>query len=399
MSEANITHVGGETAVETDAEAGTRFYVPELDGLRFVAFLMVFLFHRGVNWLELRWWLGTGLTRCIRENGWLGVQLFFILSGYLITTLLLREERQYGRVDLRAFWVRRILRIWPLYYFTVFLTFLVIPTLNGHFIHTGAHTNLSRHFLPFLAFAGNWSMVFQGPVESDAQSILWSVCVEEQFYFIVPLLVAWLPRPARIPMVLALMAMSVGTRVYLARAEVPQLVIQYNTVAQFDTLLGGVLLAMVLGPDPRRWELRKRGLGLVIQAAALVAAGWVFSWSELAHGIASKRIWDFVAIWAAGVALVATLVLVPSPLRKLLALPRVVWMGRISYGLYMFHEVGFLVRDQLSWAMGWFPFQEILLPIFSLVATTGMAWLSYEYIEKRFLKLKKGWTRVASRPV
>ena len=387
------------TAVSAEAEAASRFYVPELDGLRFIAFILVFLFHRGVNWIELRWWLGAEVTRSLRENGWVGVQLFFILSGYLITTLLLREEQKYGRVDLRAFWVRRILRIWPLYYLTVLITFIVIPTLNGHFIHTGAHTNLSRHFVPFLCFAGNWSMVFQGPVESDAQSILWSVCVEEQFYLIVPLLVAWLPSKARIPVVLALMAGSIGTRAYLARAEVTQLVIQYNTLAQFDTLLSGVLLAMILGPDPKRWELKNRVLGAVIQVAVLIAAAWVFRQGELGHVTATKRIWDFVAIWMVGSILVANLVLVPSPLRTILSAKCMVWMGRISYGLYMFHEVAFLIRDRVAWSIGWFPFQETLWPIFALAATTGMAWLSYEYMERRFLQLKRGWTRVPSRPV
>src|SRR5262249_4470308 len=96
--------------------AGARIYFPELDGLRFIAFLMVFLFHGGLPEPMVDQAIGRTAARALRENGGYGVQLFFILSGYLITTLLLREEARYGRVALRAFWIRRILRIWPLYY-------------------------------------------------------------------------------------------------------------------------------------------------------------------------------------------------------------------------------------------------------------------------------------------
>ena len=103
---------------------GSRVYFPELDGLRFLAFFLVFLFHQGISRPVLSKLIGHGAAGCCIENGWVGVQLFFILSGYLITTLLLREEAAFGRIDLRAFWVRRIMRIWPLYYLIVVLVFL-----------------------------------------------------------------------------------------------------------------------------------------------------------------------------------------------------------------------------------------------------------------------------------
>ena len=242
-----------EPPAETRAEptAATpgheRLYLPELDGLRFVAFLMVFLFHQGMPYGVVTYLFGKTVARSFHENGWTGVQLFFILSGYLITTLLLREEAMYGRVDLKSFWIRRILRIWPLFYLTVALSFLVIPAFDGGLFTTGGFAYLRKHLPWFLIFGGNWSMAIQGPVATDAQSILWSVCVEEQFYLLVPLIVVFVPRRLRIPLVMITIAVSVGYRSSLARANANQLMIQFNTFAQFDTLLSGVLLAALPG--------------------------------------------------------------------------------------------------------------------------------------------------------
>ena len=139
---------------------------------------------------ELAWLLGRTTAGALRANGWVGVQLFFVLSGYLITTLLLREEAAHGRVDLRAFWARRVLRIWPLYYLTLFLTFVLLPVWTGEAGTAGGRVLWARHAPAFFTFGGNWSMAFLGPVGHDSQSVLWSVCVEEQFYLVVPLIVA-----------------------------------------------------------------------------------------------------------------------------------------------------------------------------------------------------------------
>ena len=121
--------------------------------------MMVYLFHGGVPQGIMARLIGSRAAAALRENGGFGVQLFFILSGYLIATLLLREEARYGRIDLRAFWVRRILRIWPLYYLVVVIGFGLIPALertDRNARPTGRCCAIIS--LPFLAFLGNWSM-------------------------------------------------------------------------------------------------------------------------------------------------------------------------------------------------------------------------------------------------
>ena len=141
---------------EANELAEERVYFPGLDGLRAVAIAMVYGFHERrlnllsylVGWARLpivlvvdpllaavglpaiSYGIEDLLTRPFRTNGWIGVQVFFVLSGFLITTLLLREQERFARVDLGAFWVRRALRIWPLYYLVVAIGFGLIPWLS-----------------------------------------------------------------------------------------------------------------------------------------------------------------------------------------------------------------------------------------------------------------------------
>ena len=117
----------------------------------------------------------------IARAGALGVDLFFALSAYLITGLLLRERRSSGAIDVRAFYVRRILRIWPLYYFTLLILVPAMSILPGERMPW-------RHFLAFGLFSGNWACAAWGYPPSSF-SLLWSVSIEEQFYLAWPWLV------------------------------------------------------------------------------------------------------------------------------------------------------------------------------------------------------------------
>jgi peptidoglycan/LPS O-acetylase OafA/YrhL len=386
-----------------------RVYFPELDGLRFLAFLLVFGFHGGFPWLTEVITLATlpvflvaqllgpdaashaadigpAVGRAIRSNGWVGVQLFFILSGFLITTLLLREEARFGRVDLKAFWVRRALRIWPLFYLIIGLTFFVLPALDGR-IRTTDHAEMVRKHLPwFLGFLGNWSMIVQGPMGDDAITILWSVCAEEQFYVLCPLIVALVGRRWRLVVVALGMAAAVASRAWVASRGLDRLAISYSTLAMLDTMLAGVALAIVLDrhpPGPR--AVRAAGVwGWVVLAAAL----WLMTRPELAHSTPAHQTWDYLAIWAVGLGVVAYPILHPGRPQRWLSARPVVWLGRISYGLYMYHEIAF-------WAAGRDGFRSVL----ALGLTVALAAASYYGVERPFLRLKRSWTRVPSRPV
>ncbi len=392
-----------------DTSTPDRVYFPELDGLRFIAFLLVFGFHGGFPWLAevvslltLPLFMiaqllgpsamghvadiGPAVGRAVRNNGWVGVQLFFILSGYLITTLLLREEARFGRVDLKAFWVRRALRIWPLFYLIVGVTFFLLPALDGR-LRTTEHAEMIGKHLPwFLGFLGNWSMIVQGPMGDDAITILWSVCAEEQFYVICPLIVAVVGRRWRLAVVGVGMAAAVATRAWVASREFHPLAISYNTLAHLDTMLSGVALAIVLDrrpPGPR--AVRAAGYwGWAVLAASFL----LMTRPELAHTTVARQTWDYVAIWATGLGVVAYPILRPGRPQRWLSARPMVWLGRISYGLYMYHEIAF-------WAVG----REGLRSVLALGLTVALAAASYYGVERPFLRLKRSWTRVPSRPV
>lgn len=379
-----------------------RSYFPELDSLRFFAFLMVFGFHHGLP--DLGGWirdilamtidlpililfgtggignrLGPAVDHALSRNGWIGVNLFFTLSGFIITRLLLREELQYGRIDWSAFWVRRILRIWPLYYLIFLIGFLGLPFSDR--IHG---IGLSSPQMPWFGlFLGNWSMIHFGPIGSDILSILWSVCVEEQFYIFIPMVIAILGTRGRWIFAISGILIAILQRISLARSGVEQYQITYNSVAQMDSILAGVLLALALNHEPIRntiVHLTKKYLIWLILPVSL----FLITRNHLGHEIVLRQVVDPVAIWLVAVVWIMVAAAGSSRFSRILSWPAFVGAGKISYGLYMWHE--------------------ILLSLFgsgfiTLAAVILTAWLSYEFLEKPVLRYKRRWSRVESRPV
>ena len=379
-----------------------RSYFPELDSLRFFAFLMVFGFHHGLP--DLGGWirdilamtidlpililfgtggignrLGPAVDHALSRNGWIGVNLFFTLSGFIITRLLLREELQYGRIDWSAFWVRRILRIWPLYYLIFLIGFLGLPFSDR--IHG---IGLSSPQMPWFGlFLGNWSMIHFGPIGSDILSILWSVCVEEQFYIFIPMVIAILGTRGRWIFAISGILIAILQRISLARSGVEQYQITYNSVAQMDSILAGVLLALALNHEPMRntiVHLTKKYLVWLILPVSL----FLITRNHLGHEIVLRQVVDPVAIWLVAVVWIMVAAAGSPRFSRILSWPAFVGAGKISYGLYMWHE--------------------ILLSLFgsgfiTLAAVILTAWLSYEFLEKPVLRYKRRWSRVESRPV
>jgi peptidoglycan/LPS O-acetylase OafA/YrhL len=164
------------------SDSNVRFYRPELDTVRFFAFLEVFVIHSLSHDPEtygkhLPGWLANIIARMVQSGGF-GVDLFFCLSSFLITSLLIREAKRYEKIDVKGFYIRRILRIWPLYFFAIFLLLFLIPALGGSPISY-------RDIAAFTFLSGNWLSAF-GFGQNNA-SHLWSISVEEQFYLLWPL--------------------------------------------------------------------------------------------------------------------------------------------------------------------------------------------------------------------
>lgn len=365
-----------------------RFHHPELDGLRFCAFFAVFVHH--ALQMQASWWAGQGVPEALVPwimaavlAGGFGVDFFFCLSAYLITELLLREHRAYGSVDFRAFFVRRALRIWPLYYVFVALSAGVLPGLLPL-------PELSQQeLLSFVFFFANWEMALHGPVPG-ALGPLWSVAIEEQFYLVWPTVVR-LARPGRVATVAVVMVVvALATRTWLVWTGVEHPGIWCNTLARLDPIALGALTSVALGGGaPRLAEPLRKAL-IAAGLACPVVLSRFFPMNE-AQQPALVVVYLAVGLSCA-VLLVACLRSRPEGAR-VLAQPITVYLGRISYGLYVFHVLALIVAHE--WVK---PLPRVYAIVPGLALTLVFAMASYHGLEKPFLRLKTRYARVASRP-
>ena len=358
------------------------FYRPELDVLRFFAFLAIYLSHSlsidPSDWVRYHVpdKIATLMT-AIASSGRFGIQLFLLLSGYLITSLLLRERWIKGDVNLRAFYIRRILRIWPLYFFI-----LVVAVL---WPWTGRLP--LPYFLAYLLLAGNWITVMLGPPASWA-SILWSVSIEEQFYLSWPLVVKFFSRKRCLHVAIGLIAMANVARLYLAVGPLQPCTVFPNTFAQLDSIGVGILCAIALKGSVPILSTGQRLLLLYSGLALLIGCGYFGKVESPIFVIAG-----YPAVMFGCLALFLAVCGTSLSWRPLVEL------GKISYGLYVYHV---LALSLLGRALGGKSGTTLRFLVYwwgGLLLTIALASVSYRWLEIPFLRLKKRFTVVKSRPV
>ena len=359
------------------------YYRPELDLLRFAAFLMVFLSHvvPGDESFFAQAFVPSSVAAVIistAAGGAFGVDLFFVLSSFLITTLLMRERRAYHTVDVGSFYVRRALRIWPLYF-----TFLLVISPLVHYVVPNDRLP-TNYLLAFAALGGNWACVAWGYPHSVAGP-LWSVSIEEQFYLSWPWVVRWSARYVAAAAT-AMLAVSLASRFSLvaSRAIHPQ--IWCNTLTRLDPIACGALLAVAM--ERRKIELSRwsRASLLLFGAAVVIVAG------RYGDFIGAKALITYPAVSVACAALLwGTLGLQVSSKHRIVRL--CTYLGRISYGLYIFHLL-FITLFAVTSAHA--PLQRVGRIAAALSATVVTAAASYRWLERPFLRLKVRFTRVKS---
>jgi peptidoglycan/LPS O-acetylase OafA/YrhL len=368
-----------------------RFYRPELDGLRFLSFLAVFISHAylvsprmfadaGPITAEFgRWALAAG------HCGYAAVAVFFVLSSYLITELLLREHDRNHKIDVPAFYARRALRIWPLYFFFLILMLIVEPRLGM--------PGIPAADAPwYLAFLGNWQIVWNGQIPRSAAQILWTVSIEEQFYLLWPLLIAFVS-PKRLGwMCAALLVIGQVTRLLMVASGSPFYAIHFHTCVQFDAIAWGGLLAVAVRngvfanwPVMIRRSMLIGGAILAVVTQRLLAEDKPFAaWPMAAYPLFA----------------IAALLVVVGAMRaseqesSWLTHPWLVRLGKISYGLYIWH----LFAIVLTYKFGWCKPQSVWTSLYALPVTIAMAEISYQWIEKPFLRWKEHFSR-AEQPI
>ncbi len=382
--------------------ASGRSYFPALDGIRALAFLMVF----GTHYLQLSW-------------GWAGVNIFFVLSGFLITGILYDTRDQPHRIW--NFYLRRTLRIFPLYYGVILLLVLLYPIFrwqwSWHWLIWPAYLgNMLRAVPPhgsalaLLEFAQPLSRTFPGIQLSLGHC--WSLCVEEQFYLLWPWVIFGVASRRRLMHICAMGIVVLPLLRVLANHALPHNVINNAalitvTPFPFDALLLGAILALV-----------RRGprAAMVLPAARITLAGIAIAVAVLLAFSSSARSTALPALYAdhprgtftwgiSVINIIAACLIVLALNRgsltfRLFDLQPLRWLGRISYGAYVFHDILHpqFYRVANHFANHYPAHTRLVTAALGFVVTLLVAWASFRWFESPFIHLKDRWTRTVPAP-
>ena len=367
--------------IADDTRLDLRKRLPELDGIRGCAILLVLVWHYVQN--QLRPEVGSGLAYVKQALGftWSGVDLFFVLSGFLIAGILM-DQRGTPHY-FRTFYVRRVCRIFPLYYLNLGI-FLVM--LSWQPVHTGVFGLLfGGGEVPLWSYFTFTQNIFMGVHNSAGPgwlAVTWSLAVEEQFYLFLPLIVWYVPRE-KLPLVFLWIA---GTAVFL-RASMTGLSAYINTPWRADSLMAGALLAYLVRMPYFLENARKyRTLMLTVLVVSAVGLMLAAINGKLQLGGTFTHL---------SLALVYTLLILLALvnqggiLSRLLRNRGLIWLGGISYGVYIIHTwisrlVHGLVRSASPQIASW---SDAATTLLALVITLIMAHFSYRWIESRFVRL------------
>jgi peptidoglycan/LPS O-acetylase OafA/YrhL len=379
----------------------SKIYFENLDGLRFFAFLVVFVSHAalflGYNATSTTFSL---IKKYVLVNGDAGVSFFFVLSGFLITYLLFIEQDKTGDISLKKFYLRRILRIWPVYFTTLIVGFFILPTFT--YLLIGDETlpflmNPPLWVLPkYLFFLANFDLAFHAGA-SVPTDILWSISVEEQFYLIWPWVMVLLPRKHLIKFISFTIVVSCIYRYLYAFSPY---VLAYSTFSVMSDLAVGSLLAWFVYTKSHIVNLlRHTPRSIIVFIYTLVPIA-IFGRHYIVDLFLNQP--QFMSSFATFFPLIlaflyAFIIFEQNELFKSFfkvgKLKMLSFLGKISYGFYSYHMFAFAIVLSIALKFGviiryssmiqWFTFV-----ILSFVTTLGLAVLSYNVMEKKLLKLK-----------
>jgi peptidoglycan/LPS O-acetylase OafA/YrhL len=363
-------------------------HIPALDGVRGLAILLVLAHHLLAANTAVTGSTFLNVITLVRTGGWMGVDLFFVLSGFLITGILF--DSLGGRAYFRTFYIRRFLRIFPLYYGALFFLLLLSVLLSLHW---------NGYELVYLAYLQNlppWSFHIPSLNIYGYTGHFWSLAVEEQFYLIWPLIV-FLVRDRRRLLVtaLALVPIAPALRIWTVLHGLPHPLTYQFTLCRTDSLLLGACLALAIR-GPRPYTL----LRIAPVAAAVCFVGTTalalrhHPWNLSEEPNTFLKGVGFTLLAISFAALIASVLRSGSLIERLFRNAAMRWLGRYSYGIYVFHmivlaAVGFGPRlwldarfhSKVAGIAG-----EALL---CLTITLALAWISFNFYEKPFLRLKR----------
>jgi peptidoglycan/LPS O-acetylase OafA/YrhL len=395
-----------ETSTSASASLG---YMPPLDGVRAFAVVAVMAYHAGVSWLS---------------GGFLGVDVFFVLSGFLITTLLIRERRVSGSIRLGAFWAGRARRLLP----ALLLMLLFVAAYAYFALPGGAPGAIRSDALFTLCYSANWHFIAEstnyftaaGPVSPLTH--MWSLAVEEQFYLVWPPIVLLVMRRGRqsLGWLLGLSiagALTSAWAMALLYNGTNDTRLYYGTDTHGQSMLVGAVLAIVLemvagrrgsrAPIPRRrrrhagdpaWVATQPVIRALVSAAGAVGAVALIGLVTRASGTSW---WLYhggflVSAIASGFVLLSVVCLPTGVLARVLSLSPLQLVGRISYGLYLWHFPLFVWLDHARTGLSGAELLFVRFGATGLVATASFFLVELPIRKRHFLR---GWRGALSAPI
>ncbi len=337
-----------------------------LDGIRGLAALAVVLYHAGASWLPA---------------GFLGVDVFFVVSGFLITSLLISERERDGKTDLVEFWLRRARRLLP-----VLALVLIVTTVYAAIALENTLIDHLREVLVAAVYITNWDQIIRGVsyfemFERPSQlRHLWSLAVEEQFYIIWPVLFAVVARFLKLRwlwcIVVGLAALSVVWMLILFTPGDEPSRVYFGSDARAFTILIGVAVAFFWKPWRREWSAPLGYVMDLLAIAALVGIGLIMvvgrHWSDWMYP------WGLLITSGATIALVAFVIRPGSLVGRALDIAPMRWMGERSYSIYLWH---WPVMLALQWEYNFVP-NTIAIIAAGIAATFILSELSYRLVER-----------------
>lgn len=385
-------HTGG---VEQKTVRG---YRPELDVVRFLAFFLVFIHHQfslsatPVKSERLFVLIGQGAWDLFLAFGnacAMGLCLFFTLSAYLITSLLLEERENYTVISVKKFYIRRVLRIWPLYVWGIIIGITIA------IVHHSSQQVTA--FVWFLLFSGNIYIAVFGAF-SNPMTPLWSISVEEQFYLVWPWAMRWLSRRGLIMCAALFIIVANCTLFILGQHHADTYAeVWANTFVQFEMFATGILLALAKKQAVLGNALFGSGLAITGPLLWLVAC-FVFHVRQAGNtGLAANGVVLMVGygLVAVGCAVILQGFSMIGPSRMPQWATR---LGKISYGLYVYHMLAGTTVQAILSRLHIVHSYGTYIPL-SLLLTILAAKCSYAWLESPFLGLKRRFEIVHTRPI
>lgn len=377
-----------------------KVFFQNLEGLRFFAFFVVFINHASHS---LGYFNHSHYFAFINEHffksGDLGVSFFFVLSGFLITYLLMKEKEMSGKINIKNFYLRRILRIWPVYFLVVALCLIVFPLLHnlvpGWFPISVDTSSLNPLF--YLTFTGNFDYLVNG-ISNVMIGVLWSVSIEEQFYLFWPIIIAFIPKKHLLKTFIAIILVAIAFRFFYSHGG-NAMIIKYHSLSCMSDLAMGAVIAYLCCNEHFIERIKKipRFIILLIYCILLILIPLRFyMWKLGSHYVhlasVAPVIFSFIFAF-----IILEQNYANNSFYKISKSKLISSFGKYTYGMYCYHMISFFIVlftfnligiKLLSMGLSTFLFSVFT----SFFLTILISELSFTYFESFFMKLKNKYS-------